>query len=296
VLLFYIDEYGDTELTRQRANSSLPWALKPGSSEWFVLSAVGIPETSRLDFARRIQEVKATHFPKDFPSGPWKNTEIKGRFLRMAGDRLQRGKYPLNPLGYRALSSTDKLERLCADLARLWPRFRPLVYVVAIDKKKLIQRTRNRRLHPLGIAYTYLQQRLSLLVAQVYGQTEGVLMIADEQSAHESFFRQGQVHKVRTHLTDRGRMTRPPDFNLILDKPIWINPDLNVMDREIIQLADITAYSAARLIQSNAVPAEPWFFWQQIAACLSVHWTSGCIEGGGLTIYPKPNPYPPGLA
>lgn len=295
MLLFYIDEYGDTEIQRQRATQAVPWSLKPGASEWFVLSAVGIPETSRLDLARRIREVKACHFLKDFPDGPWKDTEIKGRFLRMAADRLQKGKTPLTPLGYRSLSSQKKLEAMCRDLGLVWHRFRPLIYVVAIDKNKLIQRSRNTRFHPLGIAYTYLQQRLSLLVAQVYGQSEGVLMIADEQTAHESLFRQGQVHKVRKAMTAKGRLTIPPDFDLILDKPIWINPDLNVMDREIIQLADITAYSAARLVRSRNVPAEPWFFWQGISSRLSVHWSNGRIEGGGFTIYPKPTPYPPGL-
>lgn len=144
------------------------------------------------------------------------------------------------------------------------------------------------------MTYTYLQQRLSLLVEQVYGRT-GVLMIADEQTAHESLFRQGTVHKVRTHMTSRGRMSRPPNFNLILDKPIWIDPELNVLDREIIQLADIVAYSSARLVQTNSVPTDPWFIWPQIADCLSVHWTSGCIGKAGFTIYPEPIPYPPGL-
>lgn len=145
MLLFYIDEFGDSELKRQRAHRGLPWSLKPGVSDWFVLSAVGIPESTRLDLAGRVQDLKATHFGKSWATRPWKDTEIKGRFLRMAGERLQRGKQPIHPFGYQRLSSMRHLEALCQDLGNLWRLFRPITYVVAIDKKRLIQRKYQRR-------------------------------------------------------------------------------------------------------------------------------------------------------
>jgi hypothetical protein len=85
------------------------------------------------------------------------------------------------------------------------------------------------------------------------------------------------------------------NFALILDKPIWIDPTLNVMDREIIQLADIAAYSAARYVMSGTAPTDPCFMWDQIRPCLATHFQRGCLEDAGFTISPRPATYPPGL-
>jgi hypothetical protein len=205
MLLFYIDEFGDSHMERHRKVPGGTWHLKDGSSDWFILSAVGIPENSRLDLANAILNVKTKYFP-GHEAEEWKHSELKGSFLRKAGDRLASGRSPMTPTAYASLTK-GQYGALCTDLGRLWQRFRPLVYLVAIDKTTLVQREARRRYHPVGLSYTFLQQRLSILVERVHGRS-AVLLIADEQTAHEKYFRSGSLHHVRKQITDRGGWTR----------------------------------------------------------------------------------------
>lgn len=256
----------------------------------FVLAAVGIQDTSRLDLAASIRTVKERYFPQHFP-GEWDHTEFKGRFIRNLGTRLAEGKGVFSPRGYSTLSRGD-FGRMVFDLSLVWRRFRPQVYVVVVDKRELIQKRTVP--NPVGLAYTFLQQRLTLQATRVYGKSEGVLLIADEQTTHERYFRKGEIHEARAALTSNLRGA-PIDFDAILDKPIWINPSLNTIDREIIQLADIAAYTTAQFVLRNGPPTEKYLFWDAVRPCFATHWNTGLVADGGLAIYPKPQPYPPGL-
>jgi hypothetical protein len=290
MLLFYIDEFGDGEMGFTRSSDGRR-VLKLGASEWFILSAVGIKETSRPDLAKSIQHFKDIYFP-GWPLLSWKDTEIKGRHLKQAATRLSSGRIVLRPDGWRTLTS-HQFVRLVADLERLWRKFRPMVYVVAIDKSRVLNQ-RSPRPDPVGAAYTFLQQRLALMHGQVFGGTEGVLLIADEQTSHEKFFRQGHLTTLRTRLT--AGLPMQPDFNLILDKPVWIDPKLNEYDREILQLPDIVAFASAQAVLHGKVPAEPSLLWRHIAPCLMSHWRNGTPVGGGFFIWPRPvGGYPTGL-
>jgi hypothetical protein len=56
----------------------------------------------------------------------------------------------------------------------------------------------------------------------------------------------GGIHEIRSELEND--LTRVPNYNLVLDKPLWVDTDLSVWDREIIQLADIAAFLVTKLI------------------------------------------------
>lgn len=286
--LFYVDEYGDDSMVVADANAPVV-ALKPGVSEWFVLSAVGIPAHCRLTLAEQLRLVKDRAF-EDWRDEQWCDTEVKGRHLRQAVLRLQKGKGPLRPEGYKTLD-LKRAELLCSDLGWLLTKFRPVIYVVAIDKTALLEKGNG--YSPIGIAYAYLQQRLALLVEQVLGPSEGVLIVADEQSGHESAFRSGTFHKTRRALS-KG-LAKQPNFDLLLDKPVWVNAHLSDSEREIIQLADLVAYSAGRACTTGSCPEEPHYLWSEISQCMALNWRTHKIPGGGFTIYPRPKSYPTGL-
>src|SRR6266705_529787 len=234
MLLFYLDEFGEGAMKRERVRNR--WVLDPHVSQWFVLAAVGIAETSRNDLAANIVQIKDRYFSKwrDFP---WKDSEIKGRYLHNAMTRLAARRRP-SQNGYRTLT-LSRAQRLCADLNRLFLKFRPIIYAVAVDKRALARRPQP--WEPVAVAYSFLQQRLAFLVDEVFGDAEGALMVADDQQSHEKLFRSGKMLATRLQIT--GALPRQPNFDLVLDRPVWIDPNLHPLDREILQLPDVVCYA-----------------------------------------------------
>src|SRR5207247_8897772 len=127
----------------------------------------------------------------------------------------------------------------CEHPKRLYTKIRPTVYAVAVDKRALPRPPQP--WDPVTIAYSFLQQRLAFLVDEVFGDAEGALMVADDQQSHEKLFRSGKMLATRLQIT--GGLPRQPNFDLVLDRPVWIDPDLHPLDREILQLSDIVCYS-----------------------------------------------------
>lgn len=288
MLMFFIDESGDTSIPREKVNGS--WVLSRGNEPFFILAACGIAETSRLDLAKQLTDIKDRFFP-GWADGPWRDTEIKGRFLAQAHKRLKSGKPPLKPAGYRSLKTTSQVERLCDELARTFRKFRPIIYAVAVDKRSLVRHSTPMK--PEGICYAFLTQRLALMVDAIYGDAEGALMVADQNHTHEKMFRSGEMLAIRTKLSSN--LGKPPRFDLILDRPVWIDELLHPLDREILQLPDLVASAILELMRSDCSSSHPYHMWDDIRACFPTHWTSGLIPDGGLTIYPRPSPYPSGV-
>jgi len=54
-----------------------------------------------------------------------------------------------------------------------------------------------------------------------------------------------------------------------LDKPVWVNAELGDNEREIIQLADIVAYTAAQACVGGACPMEAYYLWSEISSCVA---------------------------
>jgi hypothetical protein len=90
----------------------------------------------------------------------------------------------------------------------------------------------------------------------------------------------------------RDQGPKKPNFDLVLDKPLWIDTDQSSWDREILQLADVVAYSVAECLKRGRAPEERCYLWRYIRAHLAVQWSTGGIEGGGVAIYPRPSSYP----
>lgn len=283
MLLFYLDEFGEGSMKRSRRNNR--WVLDPAVSQWFVLAGVGIPETSRKDLAENLTDMKDRYFPT-WRSAEWKDTEIKGRYLHNATRNLARSRLP-SQRGYRSLTATTA-NNLCGELARLFLKFRPIVYAIAINKAAHARRSRPHE--PEGIAYAFLQQRLALLVDEVYGDAAGAIMVADEQQSHEKLFRSGRMLQLRTEITSG--LPRQPNFDLMLDRPLWIESKLHPLDREILQLPDLVCYAVAELITSGAVPTARAHMWPEIKSCFAYHFTTGLVPDAGLAIYPRPTSYP----
>ncbi|MGZ0211257.1 MAG: DUF3800 domain-containing protein [Actinomycetales bacterium] len=279
MLLFYADEYGDHSM--RTVSDTLPLELKSGTSEFFVLTGVGVRDTSRKPIADALFRLKTKHFGKA-AAKDWDASEIKGRYLMRASRSAASGNVLESPTAYGTLDTPWKVNALIKDLGLIFATFRPLVFAVAIDKRAMLNNDKD--LHPLGVAYAYLHQRIAAAMEDLYAGDASII-VADQQTQHEAFFRSGQMHEIRRQLTVG--LPRKPVYELVMDKPLWVDTDLSSWDREIIQLADIVAYSAAECMKQGKAPTEPWFLWKEIERCMAVHWQSGKVMGSGLAIFPK---------
>lgn len=286
MIIFYIDEFGDASLNTAEGAAG-GRQLKAGVSEWFVLAAVGIRDSSRKPLAEAIVEVKERHFGSGVALQAWRDSEIKGRHLARVARSAANGKVITDPAAYEVLDSPDKVTALIEDIELIFLKYRPLIFSAAVDKRALLKRSRPEI--PLGAAYTYLQQRVALTMEKLHAG-EAAILVADQQTDHERFFRSGEMNRVRDRMTSP--LAVKPNYNLVLDKPLWVDTDLSTWDREIIQLSDIAAYSVAQLLQSGAAPERPCYLWRAIRANLAAHWSTGEIWGGGLAIHPKPPKWP----
>ncbi|MEO8527675.1 MAG: hypothetical protein ABI435_01205 [Pseudolysinimonas sp.] len=86
--------------------------------------------------------------------------------------------------------------------------------------------------------------------------------------------------------------TKTPNYDVVLDKPLWVDTDLSSWDREIIQLAEIVAYSVNEYVARGGPPTEPGYLWQQIEPCLGINFTTGKLAGGRISLYPRSTALP----
>ena len=277
MLVFYIDEVGTGNLGDK--------SLK--EHPWFILGALGIRDVHRQGLAQAIQEAKDEAFGIIWRRKPWENTEIKGRYLAAAKRRLDQGKPALNPSGYYSLTAY-KLEGLLDTLFKIFRTFTPVLYAIGIDKEKhLAVQRRGDPYDPIAIAYAFLQQRLAALVEHTSQASEGALMLADEQSHHETLFRKGEVRAVRNGF--QARWLGKPNVAVIIAKPVWIDKDEMVLDREIAQLTDFMLY-AVSLGMIGKAWTHPWL--EQLGPHFARHWGKGrrlgAVWNAGITIYPRP--------
>ena len=281
MLIFYADESGNTALGLDP--SSAEPVLKPGTPEYFVLAAVGVRDVSRRPMAEALIALKKKHFGADALDRDWSTSEFKGSHLNHAMNHALEGRRMASPSAYRELDTLDKTLALINDLGLLFSRFKPTIFVQVIDKKRML--SRELEAEPLGVAYTYIHQRIARLVDQRYSG-ESAMIVADEQKEHEKSFNTGAINRARETVS--ASWSYRPNFNLVLDKPLWIDPKLSSWDREIIQLADIVAFTAFRIMMDGAPPTAPQFLWKQIRDCLAVNVKTGEPMFEGFGIYPTP--------
>jgi hypothetical protein len=283
MLTFYIDEFGDTSLASDPSDAKL---LKKGVSEKFILAAVGIRDSSRRPMAEAIFALKEKHLGA---TNTWAESEIKGRYLFRAARSAAAGKTLESPAAYAQLNTPEKVDAFVRDIGFLFSTFRPIIFSVVVDKARLIRRPVGQKHSPLGAAYAYLHQRIALTLEKVH-PGEGAILVADQQTQHEKFFRSGQMNEEREYITNP--LSVKPNFRLILDKPLWIDTDLSSWDREIIQLADIVAYSTNEWIDQAQPPPQSCYLWPQIRPHFAINWRTGEVASGGLAVYPRLNPMP----
>lgn len=288
VLLFYVDECGGHALVEVLGEDGKP-GLKEGSSPYFVLSAVGVRDSSRRPLAEALFEIKQRHFGESATKLPWAETEIKGRYLQRASRSVAVGKTLRSPAGYAALDTTEKVSQFSNDIGLLFDKYRPLTFTVAVDKAQLLGKDRKRTVEPLGAAYAYLHQRIALSLEKLYAG-ESAILIADQQAQHEKFFRSGQMNAARDRLS--GGLVLKPNFDLVIDKPLWVDTDHSSWDRELIQLADVVAYTTTQCMIDKRAPAHRNYLWPQIRNTLALHWRTGKINAGGFAVYPKSSAFP----
>lgn len=289
MLLFYVDECGDSKL-KLDPGAATP-TLHPRVSRFFTLSAIGIRDSSRKPLADALFETKVRHFGAEAMEAPWADTEIKGRFLRRAERGAASGNPLRSPAGYARLDSPRKVSHLVEDLGLLLSKHRPLVLSVTIDKAQLAAKPEQYH-HPLGIAYALLQERVAFTLQKLY-VGESAVLIADQQTEHEARFRTGEMHRMRHLMSEK--LAVKPDFELVVDKPLWLDTDLSSWDRELLQLADVVAYSCAECVSSGKFPEGPTYLWKQIHGSMAVHWRAGEVHQAGFTVYPRKRPYYPAV-
>jgi hypothetical protein len=277
MLLFYVDESGGMagHTGEHRRHHDL-----------FSLAAVGIHDESRAPLAEDLHAIRLRHLGKAVDSGEWKDTEIKARYLWLAHESISgpaRGKLP-EP--YRPLVDRAKLNLLLFDIEKVFAKFRPVVLAAIVDKPRLGDGA-----HPIGAAYASLYQSAVLMLENVYGGSTGAF-VADEQHEHEAHFASGAMRAAREAAASRGKYR--PNFNLVLDKPLWIDSRLSTWDREIIQLADLAAFATRAWAAAGAPPSERHFLWRAIEPCLATDWRKGTgVRGAGLSLIPDPgNAFP----
>lgn len=287
MLLFYVDECGDSAIKLDPKAKEL--TLHPRVSRYFTLSAVGIRDSARKPLADALFETKGRHFGEEALRGPWADTEIKGRYLRRAERGAAAGAPLQAPVGYSHLSSPKRVTHLVNDLGLLLYKHRPLVLSVTIDKAQLLRRDSSYH-HPLGVAYALLQERVAFTLEKLY-VGESAVLIADQQTEHEKSFREGHMHRLRTLMSSK--LAVKPNFDLVIDKPLWVDTDLSSWDRELLQLADIVAYSCNECVGTGNPPSGETYLWPQIRRSMAVHWRAGEVHQAGFTVYPRSRNYYP---
>lgn len=286
MLVFYVDEFGQHGLSV--VEGSEPPSLKRGCSPWFVLAAVGVRSSSRMPLAEAIAKLKGRHFGDAYTDQAWSGTEIKGRYLRELIEGVPSGHGAGLPSGYAALDSKQAAVALVRDLDILLAKFRPLLFAVAVDKVRVLEMGAKGQ-PPLGAAYAYLMQRVARTMEDLHNG-DGAILVADQQHEHEQLFRSGEINRVRDHFNQS--LWRQPNYNVVLDKPLWIDTELSTWDREIIQLADLVAYTVGWCVEHGKPPTGPSFLWDRVSSLMAIHWGTGRIESGGFAIYPKPDRFP----
>lgn len=274
MFIFYTDETGTSALSTA-PGSDRP-ELKPGHSHYFTLAGIGIRDSARTRLAERLISLKLKHFGAVV--GDWSASEIKGRYLRRAVGSVADNDSGALPSGWDALAEPRVL---VDDLALLVRQFRPLVFTNIVDKRKMV--TRGETLNPIGIAYSYLQRNIALTLEHQYAG-ECAVILADQQNEHEQFFRSGGIHEIRAML--ERDLTKSPRYELVLDKPLWVDTELSTWDREIIQLADIASYLVTRLFETGEPVAELQPLWDALLPQFALHPVSGRILGRGIAVYP----------
>lgn len=287
MFLFYLDEHGESSM---RTDPNNPKVLASDVSPYFTLSAVGIRDSARKPFAEALHETKERNFGTGINAAAWSDSEIKGRLLRRASLSVAQGKVNSQPAAYAALNSRTKVDKLVNDLGLLISKFRPLVFSVVVDKQRLLTQ-RDASMHsPIGVAYALIHERIALALERLY-VGESAVIIADEQKQHEKYFRDGHMHELRKLVS--GKLSVQPNFDLILDKPLWLDTALSTWDRELLQIADIVAYTTAATVENGCAPQEPYYLWPQIKNAMAVHWRLGDIRQAGFTVFPRNVPeYP----
>ena len=278
MLIFYVDESGSHGLKLEPDSTT----LARGNSEWFLLAAVGVHDTARRRLAESLYAIRKKHFPETVDD--WDVAEVKGRRIAQARQRIFSGSGPDETAAYTSLTTAEALHDLETDLAAIFARFRPTIFIVAIDKQRLIALKQNPT--ALGSAYAFLYRRVALLLDGIYPGEAGVF-VADQQAEHEAFFDTGELIAFRTLMDKRG--TRDAYYNAILDKPIWIDTRQSSWDREIIQLADLAAFELHQRVEGK--PGSD-ILWRDIFPCLAVGETATDPSGEGIVIYPMPASWP----
>lgn len=276
MLIFYVDESGDAALAGDDGGS----AMARGSSNCFTLAGIGIRDSSRESLAKNLLQLKKKHFG-EIAGADWGDTEIKGRYLLHVARALAGRRTITAPAGWKRLDSQEALGGLVRDLGQVLLAFRPLVLANVVDKRKMARRGIG--LNPIGIAYSYLQRNIALTLEHQHAG-EGAVIVADQQTHHEALFKSGRIHEIRSEL--ERDLTRVPNYNLVLDKPLWVDTDLSVWDREIIQLADVAAFLVTKLIDDGEPPSELASLWEALLPQFARHHQSGRILGRGIAMYP----------
>lgn len=164
-----------------------------------------------------------------------------------------------SPAGYQRLDSTSKTLKLSNDLGRVFSKFRPIIFSIVVDKVALLKQARSDS--PLGIAYALLHERIALSIEKLFGN-ESAVIIADQQTQHEHYFRSGGMSAARDALA-----------------------------RNLREKPNLT-FTTTRCMLDGIAPEQRSFLWPEIKHAMAIHWTSGSIERSGFAIYPPTLHYP----
>lgn len=219
--IFYIDESGTDSLS--------PKSLQ--ASPFFVLGAIALHESNWRAADNYLSQLKKTYFPHR----SFLQIEFKSGIIKSA---LAKAGTPESPW-----PSLDKKKVLLL-IGELYSIFKTIpftMFFVAIDKQMLQRKYRN-PYPPYAVAYALLRQEAARFLRSLTAPEQGIFVVDQHQEAQKRLARFEEIAKLLDQLSPR-----PAGLDIVIERPFFVNSK----EYQVIQLADLCAYNAARAVSRN---------------------------------------------
>ncbi len=218
---FYLDESGTSSIS--------PKSIK--ESRYFVLGALALHESNWRVVDDYLTQLKQTYFPQvDF-----RQLEFKTGIIKSA---LAKAGTPASP--WPSLDK-EKVLLLIDELYSIFEKIPFTMFFVAIDKLMLCQKYSDPYL-PYSVAFALLWQQAARFLRSLNPPELGIFVVDEHQETQK---RLAHFEHVAESLDQRS--PRPAGLDIVIERPFFVNSK----EFQVIQLADLCAYNARRVVSSH---------------------------------------------